>query len=295
MPHRLIGVMDVGGSHVTAALLDASATMRERRDGPLDSSAPRELLLEQLLAPARELARPGLSWAVALPGPFDYPAGVGTFAGVAKFGSIAGLDLRGPLSAALDTRPSEVRFVNDAIAYGIGEWTADAERAARFVCITLGTGVGSSFLDRGMPVESGAEVPPHGWVFLIEVDGLPLERSVSTAAIIAAYREASGEARPVHDIAAAALGGDPVAAGVFERAMQTLGAALAPYVSRFATDELVIGGGMARSWALIEEPLRAGLSREHPHLAALRMRPALLGDEAPLIGAADWARRTAEA
>jgi len=292
MPHRPIGVMDVGGSHVTAALLDPTGAVLDRRDGPLDSSAPREHLIEQLLAPARQLARPGLSWAIALPGPFDYPAGVGTFAGVGKFQSIAGVDLRSAVSAALGTEPTDVHFVNDAIAYGIGEWTADADRATRFVCITLGTGVGSSFLDHGLPVESGDEIPPHGWVFLIEVDGQPLERSVSTAAIVAAYREATGEYREVREIATAASAGDAVAATVFARAMETLGAALAPYISSFATDELVIGGGMARSWPLIEGPLSAGLRREHPHLAGLLIRPAILGDEAPLIGAADWAIRT---
>jgi len=292
MPHRPIGVMDVGGSHVTAALLGPSGAVAERRDARLDSGAPRERLLEQLLAPARELARPGLSWAIALPGPFDYPAGVGTFAGVGKFQSIAGVDLRFAVSAALGTSAADVHFVNDAIAYGIGEWTADVERATRFVCITLGTGVGSSFLDRGMPVESGEEVPPHGWAFLIEVDGQPLERSVSTAAIVAAYRRAAGQSRQVREIAAAASAGDPVAESVFVRAMETLGAAIAPYLSRFSTDELVIGGGMARSWSLLEVPLRAGLSREYRHLADLRIRPALLGDEAPLIGAADWVTRT---
>ena len=292
MQHRPVGAMDVGGSHVSAAIIDSTGTTIRRRDRSLDSSAGREALLGQLLGPARELAEPGMSWVIALPGPFDYPAGVGSFAGVGKFQSIAGLPLREPIATALGAPPAEVRFVNDAIAYGIGEWAADAERLRRLVCITLGTGVGSAFLDRGLPVESGSDVPPHGWAFLIEVDGAPLEHSVSTAAIVEAYRRATGRTREVRDIATGALAGDAPARAVFERTMHILGAALAPYISRFATDELVIGGGISRSWSVIEEPLLAGLGTEHPHLSDLRVRPAVLGDDAPLLGAADWARRT---
>ena len=153
------GVVDVGGSHVTAALVEGSGPfrVRSRRSAALDSSAPREDLLRQLAGVASPLA--ASSWTVALPGPFDYVRGRGDFAGVAKLGSLAGVDLRAELAARLGVPGGRVQFVNDAVAYALGEWTHLVVPVSRFVCITLGTGVGSAWLADGDPVDSGPDVP----------------------------------------------------------------------------------------------------------------------------------------
>ncbi|MCF2435267.1 ROK family protein [Streptomyces thinghirensis] len=47
----------------------------------------------------------------------------------------------------------------------MGEYGAGAATGHdRVVCLTLGTGVGSSFLSAGRPVHSGPGVPPSGHV-----------------------------------------------------------------------------------------------------------------------------------
>ena len=61
----------------------------------------------------------------------------------------------------------------------------------RAVCVTLGTGVGSSFLHDGRPVTDGPTVPPEGRAHRITVDGLPLEDVVSRRAIRARHAEAA--------------------------------------------------------------------------------------------------------
>jgi glucokinase len=305
-----VGVLDVGGSHVTAALARCSAdgvVLVEQAGGPLDSAGTREEVLGQLTAPAivvrdREVADTGRpagalsGWMVAMPGPFDYVHGRGDFTGVAKFGSIAGVDLRTELSNRLGAAPQQVGFLNDAAAYGIGEWTATSnsvgERPARFVCVTLGTGVGSVFLAGGQPVVSGPTVPPHGWAHLLTFEGRPLEDTVSTRAIIADYQGRASLAVPVEvrRIAEAARGGDVHAQGALSTAMEALGVALAPSLARFGADQVVVGGAMSQSWDLLEAPLRSGLERGHAgwdrDAPALR-RSALLAD-APLVGAAEW-------
>jgi len=283
--------MDVGGGHVTAALVDPGSTgdVLVERGAPVDPHAARDELLEQLAAPGRALAAHETlaGWSIAMPGPFDAEAGTGTFAGVDKFQSIAGIDLRAALADRLGVAPAAVRFVNDAVAYGIGEWTSGAGVGARrMVCITLGTGVGSAFLVDGAEVRSGPTVPEAGEVHRLTIDGYPLEETVSSPAIRLADRARSGRERTVEESCAAARAGDRDAHEVVTSAMRALGAALRPWVERFEADRVVVGGSIARSWDVIEAPLRAGLALDEDS----GLVRAALGSRAPLVGAATaWA------
>jgi glucokinase len=303
--------LDVGGSHVTAALAHVSAAgvaLVDQASGAVDSGATRAGLLAQLTAPAialrrREVARRGHSgdvpagWMVAIPGPFDFALGRGDFAGVAKFASIAGVDLRTELSRRLEAAPERVGFIHDAAAYGVGEWAATSisDRPDRLVCLTLGTGVGSVFLADGRPVVSGDTVPPHGWAHLLTFQGRPLEDTVSTRAITADYQRRAGLATTVEVrvIAEAARAGDAHARATLSTAMEALGSVLAPWLDRFAADHVVVGGAMSQSWDLLEAPLRTGLERGRA--AADRdlppLRPSVLLGDAPLLGAAEWFNR----
>lgn len=287
---RPAGVMDVGGSHVLAALVtqeDGPIRLQSRTAAALDAAAPREDLLRALAAAASSLA--ASSWTVALPGPFDYAAGHGDFAGVAKFASLAGVDLRAELAARTGVPPEQVRFVNDAVAYALGEWSGLEVPVSRFVGITLGTGVGSAWLADGDPVDRGPEVPPHGWVHLLTVDGRPLEDTVSTRALRAAHLRRTGVDADVRSIAEAARAGDAAARATWETAFHALGRALAPWLQRFGASHLVVGGAMARSWDLLEGPLADGISAARVGLPELSA--AVLQEDAPLVGAALWHAR----
>ncbi|MEU6321277.1 ROK family protein [Streptomyces sp. NPDC047009] len=299
---RVVGAVDIGGSHAVAALFEVTArgvVMIRQAEGPLDAQAPLAELLGSITATIRRVDPPaGLEWAIAIPGPFDYPRGTGTFEGVGKFQSLSGVDLRAAFAATVSTRSDRIGFLNDAVAYGIGEWAATDPRPGRLVCVTLGTGVGSAFLKDGRAVEDGPDVPPRGWVHLLRIRARPLEETVSTGAIQAAYASATGVRSSVRDIAAAARAGDPAAGTVLQEAMRELGRALAPWFGRFGTDEVVIGGSISRSWDLIEAPLRAAIDgtigTDRPTPTPM-LRASRLLDRAPLAGAAEWIlRETAE-
>lgn len=311
MAVRTVGVVDVGGSHVHAALAqlaEMGVRLGDRQVAPLDSRAERDALLDQLVAPLGRLrpAGPTVSgprapdrgadeWVVALPGPFDYEHGRGDFAGVGKFGSLAGVDLRAELARRLGVAGERVHFLNDAVAYGLGEWAQQPERPERFVCLTLGTGVGSAFLVAGEPVTSGPGVPPHGWAHLLTIDGGPLEDTVSTRAIMADHARRTGlglqvRGLQVREIADAARRGDGSAGAAIGTALHALGRALGPGLAAFGAERLVVGGAIARSWDLLEPPLRAGL-RAGGAGPGLALGPSLLLDDAPLLGAAEWLSR----
>ncbi|MFI9382055.1 ROK family protein [Kutzneria sp. NPDC052558] len=279
-----VPVLEIGGTHVTAALVrDGSAEIAVRL--PLTPNGGKAEILDGIAAAAAKLDAPaGAQWGVAVPGPFDYEAGIGLFQDVGKFESLYGVDVKAELTRRLP-EPAGLRFLNDADAFGIGEHVAGAAAGhRRAVCLTLGSGIGSAFLDDGVPVNDGPLVPPDGSAHLVRYLGRPLEETVSRRAIRAAY---AGEDSPdVHAIAELARTGDRHAQTVLANAFHALGAAIGPWLARFEATVLVVGGSIAASWDLVEGPLKASL-----HSAA-ELRTALRAVDAPLLGAAWWATRT---
>jgi len=297
-PARDVWVLDVGGSHATAATVGvtgAAATVSATDTESLDPALPADALLDAFAAPALRLragrgegSPPPDGWVVAMPGPFDYDSGIGIFEAVGKFDALRGVSIRAGLARRLDVDASRIRFVNDAVAYALGEWAfGSATRSDRHVCITLGTGIGSAFLDRGNVVDEGGAVPPNGWAYLLEFDGRPLEESVSTRAIMRHFSQRTGRVQTVKEIAEAARTGDPEAAAVLDQAMSALGETLAPWLTSFEATRLTVGGSMVRSWPVLVDGLSDGLARGGVP-TDLELLPSALLDAAPVLGAAFW-------
>ncbi len=280
-----VPVLDIGGTHVTAALVDPSswriATSPRRLD--VDSAAGADRILDTFAAAAADLeVAPRARWAVAMPDPFDYERGIGRFHGVAKYESLDGVDVRAGLLNRLPGGPAGIVFCNDADAFTVGEWVAGAAAGTtRAVGLTLGTGVGSGWVDSGSIVDPGT--PPGGRAHRLSVDGVPLEDAMSRRAIRRAYAEATGDrAADVREIAERARAGEPAATTALARAVQALGRALAGPLRDFRADVVVVGGSMARSWPLFAPWFRAGAG----DVPVPPTRVAQDADGAPLVGAA---------
>jgi glucokinase len=152
------------------------------------------------------------------------------------------------------------------------------------VCLTLGSGVGSAFLDHGVPVNDGPLVPPEGSAYRLEHGGRPLEETVSRRGIRAAYGR---DAPDVKAIAELARSGDRHARAVLDNAFHALGTTMGPWLATFSATVLVVGGSIAASWDLVEGPLRSGVRAS----SAAELRTARRAADAPLLGAAWWATR----
>lgn len=275
-----IAVMDVGGSHVTAALVSETAIL-DRVESSLDPRGSAEHILGAIVDAGLALGTRS-TWTLAFPGPFDYERGTGTFEGVAKFAALAGLDLRALLRARLGAE--RVDFIDDADAYGLGEWAAGAARSHELaICITLGTGLGACFLRDGEAVHDGEGVPPGGNLYPFEYRGRPIEDTVSTRALLAAYGHDGVSVRELFERARA---GEASTVRIIDETYEHLGRFLEPFIVAFAPTVLVVGGSISRSWDLIESPLRRGLGDVEVQAACSE-----LFDDAPLLGAALWARR----
>ena len=219
---------------------------------------------------------------LAMPGPFDYEAGVSWMQH--KLAYLYGVDVRQALASRLGLPPAKVRFLNDAAGFLVGEIAAGAARdVSRVVGITLGTGVGSAFGVDGHVVREGVGVPTGGEIWNVPYAGGILEDQISTRAIQQAYRSRTGEDREVAAIASMA-GTYPVAAETFSAFGTSLGVALRTVLATFGPRVIVLGGGISRSAPLFLSAAQSELTE-----MGAELRVTALGDHAPLVGAgAAW-------
>lgn len=316
---RAVPVLEVGGSHVTAAAVDLGRDGPDSGDpdggdpdgghvvpgsrcrSPLDPHADAATLLAAMAVTANRLTAgtPGLAdaatWGVAVPGPFDYQAGVAHYHGVGKFAALDRVDVGAELTGRIRPAPSGLRFLNDASAFGLGAWwRAPAPvRRGRLVAVTLGTGVGSAFLDAGTVVEDDPRVPPEGRADLLTIDGRPLEDTVSTRALIARYAALTGtRVGGVRELVELS-GTDPTAGEVITGAMRKLGTAIAPWLVAFGAELVVFGGSVTAAWPLIGPPLLAGIAGHDATLTdRLDVTVTADSEDIALLGAAVHAARS---
>jgi len=275
-------VYDIGGSHVSAAV----CTGCDFRLGAVVSAAhPAEQTSEafiDLLHIIGTEASHGFNEIhgaeLAFPGPFDYAAGVSHL--THKLPYLLGVDVRAALAERFGWEQADVRFLNDAAAYLLGEVGAGAGRGVeRVVCITLGTGIGSGFAVDGRVVTSGPGVPPGGEIWDYPYRGGILEDTLSTRAMQASYQSRTGNLREVAEIAAS-VPSDKDAREVFTEFGHELGQAFRTILATFAPQVVVLGGGISRSSHLF-------LPAAEQELQGIKMELCIseLMDNAPLVGA----------
>lgn len=280
-------MLEVGGTHVAAGIVEVNPGSPEVRAyvrHPLDAGGPALEVLDSLVAAARSIGPDhDAGWAVAVPGPFDVITGIARYQGD-KFRALHGVDLGARLRERLSAGIGDITFVNDADAFALGEYALGAGvGTSRFCCITLGTGVGSGWVQRGRLSDGGIL---DGELHLLEHEGHRIEERMSRRAIRAEYalrtraHHVADRLPDVREIADLARAGDPAALDVLHDAFSFLGRALRAPLARFGAEVLGVGGSIANSWDLFLPSFRNALDLDIP------IRRAQLGDSAPLIGAA---------
>jgi len=197
------------------------------------------------------------------------------------------------VTAAFEEALSVPAFLdNDVNAFLRGEATAGAVAGEPQVLgMTLGTGVGGALWLDGTLYEG-----PHGAAG--EIGHIPgfgdlpctcggrghLETLASGRAIARRYGERTGRAVGARE---AAESRDPVALAVYEEAGAAVARALLITAGLLDVTTVVIGGGVSRSWNLLEPSIRRALTAEPPVSGhPVRVLPALLGGDAVAVGAA---------
>jgi len=288
MSGRAVIAVDVGGTTIDGACVSIDG---ELIGGVRGSESPTagtsdEIVgeLARVIGQARAKADSAdvIACGIAMPAPFDYAAGVSHMQH--KLPAIRGLPL-GTLLAAQAGLP--VYFLNDADAFGLGVSSRQLPDAKRFVALTIGTGLGSGFIEEGRVVTSGDRVPPNGEVWNLSANGGILEDRVSARAVTTAYGpRPDGRGATAREVSVLAARGDSAAVAAFQRMGAALGSGLAPVLARFEPEAVVIGGKVGRSLDLFAPAMREALA-EHG-LGSLRVVRAAPGNMA-LWGAAGHA------
>jgi glucokinase len=278
LQYNAVGV-DVGGSHVTACAADLAVmhiipgtTCRMT----LDPAASPEEILDVLSLAIREslalLPASELLLGMAMPGPFDYEQGISYIRGLGKYESLYGLNIKTLLAERLGIPSSQIKMMNDASAYLLGELCDNpALLSQRVVGVTLGTGFGSAFYHDGTTQDGTL----YKWPYL---DGLA-EDYISTRWFMQQY---SGTAQGVRELANKYVA-EPEVRALFQTFGEHLGTVLAQSCPAGDRDAVVIGGNIARAWDLFIPHTQAVLDT---YGIAMRLLPAQKGEQAPILGAA---------
>lgn len=184
--------------------------------------------------------------AISTPGPFDYENGISLMQH--KFKSIYGVPLRESLEKLSRKR---VCFLSDSNAFLLGESIGVYENS---IGITIGTGLGFSAMQRGTLCtnENGG---PCEKPYCLPYKGLTAEDYISGRGIELRYKKASGNPLNAKEIAELAENGDKAALKVYEDMGVAIGEILTPFVSKYETDILIIGGQVARSLNLFKKQI----------------------------------------
>lgn len=276
-------VLDIGGSHVTSALVDlekrliVDSSLHRAHVSP--DETPDYLLSAWTNAATRALGATSVHHiGIAMPGPFEYETGVSRLQH--KFASLYGINVGVALQEKLNLGVP-IYFGNDASLFALGEWWAGAARGfERVIGVTLGTGLGGGFVANGKVYYSGEGVPKDGGIWdLPYLDGIA-EDYVAGPALVKNYRAKTGNTLNPAEIAEAARAGEKAACESYLELGSHLGEILKPWVKAFGAQCVVVGGNIARSFDLFEPRLRQTLE------SSVKLVASELFDKANLFGAA---------
>ncbi len=198
---HIILALDVGGTTVKSALCDLHGQLVSGVNiTSVDSRGSRSVILKRfseiltgLVAQSNKVNLEPVGLAVAFPGPFDYEKGICLIKGVNKYEALYGMDLSGFFRNEVTvTELFPVIFDADSWAFTRGQYLKGAAIGARrIIGITIGTGLGSAFMEEGRIVQNERGIPPYGWIGNLPFGKGILDDRVSRRGILARYREIS--------------------------------------------------------------------------------------------------------
>ena len=286
--------IDLGGTQLRAAVIDASGKILRRETLATDVAGGPAAIVGQImgLADALGVSGPGQSVRVAgvsAPGPLD--SETGTTIEIPTLPGFTGFPLRRTLSEALSL---PVVLENDGIAAAFGEWKFGAGLGlSHLVYVTVSTGIGGGVVMDGKLLRGRRGMAGHVGHMMIMQDGPRcacggtgcFEALASGTALGMAGRGAGFD--DAKSVAGAARAGDPAALELMAREADYLGYGFASLLHLYSPERLIVGGGVAQAFDLMLPRIRERIQQlAMPPFRDVQVVPALLGDNAGLIGAA---------
>ena len=200
----------------------------------------------------------------AFPGPFDYDNGISLIKNLRKFDQVYGINLKKEIKKMLIAEKSslfeetQLTFLNDVEAFAIGE--NKFSKVAKGAYFTIGTGLGSTFIENKNIVYGKYSIPSSGMIYAepfkdSTIDHYICERGLIEIGVQQGFDKLNGE-----DLFYQAESGVEEALKVFEEFGQMIGKAIKPFVTEMNPDEIVFGGQVSKSFKYFREGIKKELS-----------------------------------
>lgn len=189
----------------------------------------------------------------SFPGPFDYPEGICLIRGLHKYESIYGIPLReaflhfpGQQAVTPETR---LFFLHDMASFALGEaYRSLSGQSPRILCLCIGTGAGSAFLEEGRLLTKDPRIPDQGWIYPFPLRGASIDdwisaRGLEKLAVSAGFPSGtSGK-----DLSCLAADGNSAAREVWHEFGTLIAEALSPFVLSFSPQQILFGGQISKA------------------------------------------------
>ena len=272
-------LLDAGGTEIkSAAFSDSGKRLDAIHSAPSHAREDREAILKNLLAViarGKEALEAGGyrlgTVGMAFPGPFDYEKGISHIRGLDKYDAIEGM----ALEEALKSFPGQeavgdgVRFFFrhdvDSFARGISSLEPSCAEG-RVLCLCIGTGSGSAFLEDGRLLKQDPRVPDNGWIYPFPFRGTAIDDWISVRGLARLAGEAGFPPGTTgKDLSGMAGQGNPQALAVWKTFGACIAEALRPFMDSFRPDRLVLGGQISKAERFFGTEIR----KQYPDLAIL--------------------------
>jgi glucokinase len=301
-----VAALDVGGTSMKGALVDADRAVRFQRTYPTPVSDGPDAVVRAIgdaladvsaQADGLDLNAP-VAAGLVVPGVVDEVRGVAVSAANIGWHEV-------PLVPLMHDRLQlPVALSHDVRGGGLAEATMGAAAGARnSLFLALGTGIAACCIVDGATLSAGGYAGEAGHV-VVEPGGEQcpcgqrgcLERVASAAAIARKYTQRSGtKVAGAAEVAERVRAGDEVAIQVWDEGVDALVRVLTMCVTMLGPEIVVLGGGLAEADDLLMDPVRTALDKSLTFQRHPRVVRATLGDQAGCLGAALLAWRTVAA
>lgn len=250
--------LDIGGTHITAGVINKtemkivdSSIYKKSFDSNLPVNQVMDIWKRVIYTAIENSKVENITGiAVCMPGPFDYEKGICWIKDQSKYEHFYGLNVRELLLESLSFPENfPVLFENDAVCFGKGEVFKQQENLSKKVmAVTLGTGLGACFIDKGVSINSGSSVPADGEIYNLPYKDGIAEDYVSARGLLADYKSLTNiDLNNGLELYNLALQGDQMAVKAFETMGEDLAEVVIPWIKNFAADHIIIGGKIANA------------------------------------------------
>ena len=274
---KLIGV-DIGGSHISAAGIKLEAgelSWYDLEESSVDTAASAEALISAWSTVIQATANGAENYQVgiAMPGPYDYPAGISLIQDQGKMKALYKLSVKNLLAQSLGIASNQIQFTNDAEAFLLGESLAGSGKSFQnSIGITLGTGLGSAIKVEDVVKDAKLWTAPFR-------DGIAEGYLGTNWFVRETKKQFNLNISGVKDLVDFHL---DKAIILFEVFGKTLGEFLFPYLIRLQSEAVILGGKIALLHKLFLPAMNQYLIQKG---CSAKIVISTLGEEAALIGA----------